>query len=252
MFVWFQPPPPSALTTLNVAENAVVDRTDSVVELTRTATTQGIASRCRRRDDGNTEMHSHVNEVNVDESEDSEDGATGRSSALWCVLTSHVFTGFITDTAATLFVPSFSEHTYDIPLREALFFVNFSVRTTLCCTIKRCTLAYSQYGDYRLIHDRDIIMSSHPFPSACVFGSNEASSRKGGQKSCRNRRKKNRPRRSNPASNSEQRKRVLRRRFLELTLHRTWTIHSTYFHHFLPFLPVRLFLFLIFGFFLTT
>ena len=42
--VWFQPAPPSALTATNVAENAVVDCTDSVVKPIRTATTQCSAS----------------------------------------------------------------------------------------------------------------------------------------------------------------------------------------------------------------
>ena len=42
--VWFQPSPPSAVTATNVAENAVVDCTDSVVKPARTATTQCSAS----------------------------------------------------------------------------------------------------------------------------------------------------------------------------------------------------------------
>ena len=43
-YVWFQPAPSRALTATNVAENAVVDCTDSVVKPIRTATTQCSAS----------------------------------------------------------------------------------------------------------------------------------------------------------------------------------------------------------------
>ena len=52
-----------------------------------------------------------------------------------------MFTGFsTTGNAATLYLPSLSTHTFDIPLRETLwvFFFMSWVWSTLCCTLKRC------------------------------------------------------------------------------------------------------------------
>ena len=60
-------------------------------------------------------------------------------SALLCFgvyLTPHTFTGFSTGSTTTLHL-LFSEHTYDIPLRDALS-ATFWVRGTLCCTSKGC------------------------------------------------------------------------------------------------------------------
>ena len=47
-------------------------------------------------------------------------------------------------------VPSFSEHTYDIPLRDALWviFVIVWVRSTLCCTLKRCMYSIGRLPPY--------------------------------------------------------------------------------------------------------
>ena len=57
MFV-LSPSLPSAVTAMSVADNVVVDCTDSGVVPTRTATTQRRPSRCGSGDDGNAERHS--------------------------------------------------------------------------------------------------------------------------------------------------------------------------------------------------
>ena len=43
--------------------------------------------------------------------------------------------------------PSFSEHTYDIPLRDALWVI-FWVRGTLCCTLKGCMHSIGRLPPY--------------------------------------------------------------------------------------------------------
>ena len=61
-------------------------------------------------------------------------------SALLCFgvyLTPHIFTGFSTDWYCCNAAPSFSDHTYDIPLRDVVWVI-FWVRGTLCCTLKGC------------------------------------------------------------------------------------------------------------------
>ena len=71
--VWFQPSFPSALTAKNVRENAVVDRTDSVVKLTRTATTHcGVLDAVDEMMETFKSTH-HINKVNAGDIEHSDD-----------------------------------------------------------------------------------------------------------------------------------------------------------------------------------
>ena len=68
------------------------------------------------------------------------------SAVLWCVFdTTHNY--WVQHWYCCKAVPSFSEHTYDIPLREALWVI-FWVRGTLCCTFKGCIHSIGRLPPY--------------------------------------------------------------------------------------------------------
>ena len=71
------------------------------------------------------------------------------SAVLWCVFDiTHVH--WVQHWYCCNAVLSFSEHTYDTPLRDALWviFVIFWVTSTLCCTLKRCMHSIGRLSPY--------------------------------------------------------------------------------------------------------
>ena len=66
------------------------------------------------------------------------------SAVLWCVFdTTHIY--WVQHWYCCNAAPSFSGHTYDIPLRDALWVI-FWVRGTLCCTLKGCMPSMPSIG----------------------------------------------------------------------------------------------------------
>ena len=68
------------------------------------------------------------------------------SGVLWCVFdTTHIY--WVQHWYCCNAAPSFSEHTYDIPLRDALWAI-FWVRGTLCCTLNGCMHSIGRLPPY--------------------------------------------------------------------------------------------------------
>ena len=75
--------------------------------------------------------------------------------------------------------PSFSEHTYDIPLCEALWviFGIFWVRSTLCCALKRCMYSIGQLPPFWDITKSPIGWSTALTPTGWSFEIGRSKSR---------------------------------------------------------------------------
>ena len=68
------------------------------------------------------------------------------SAVLWCVFdTTHIYC--VQHWYCCNAAPCFSEHTYDIPLRDALWGI-FWVRGTLCCSLKGCMHSIGRLPPY--------------------------------------------------------------------------------------------------------
>ena len=68
------------------------------------------------------------------------------SAVLWCVFdTAHIY--LVQHWYCCNAAPSFSEHTYDIPLRDALWVI-FWVTGTPCCTLKGCMHSIGRLPPY--------------------------------------------------------------------------------------------------------